>query len=149
MKTREIMKCGLAAAMCALVMGGVGSGGCGGARFPGRGVESAGSERVVLGDFDDVDAAVDVACSANELAIVTKATDEDGTRRFEMVTVGDEPAWATAREADGRVEMRVRIRAVGDAAWEDGFLDAVQKRLGQLRGPNAAPVRGFEPFDTK
>ncbi len=148
MKTRAMMRAVGVAAVAALMLG---SGGCGGARFPGRGVESAGSQRVVAGDFDDVDAAVDVACSASELAIVTKATDEDGTRRFEMVTVGDELAWATAREVvgSGGIEVRVRIRADGDAAWEKAFLDAVQKRLGQLRGPNAAPVRGFGTFDTK
>lgn len=124
--------------------------GCGGAHFPERGGESLGSVRSVAGDFDDVDAAVDLACSVGELAVVTKSSDEEGTRRFEMVTVTDEPAWATARESrDGVVEVRVRIRDVGDAAWEDQFLDVVQKRLGQLKGVASAPVRGFEPFDTK
>lgn len=147
---RNLVKWRDVAALVAAAVVGVVLAGCGGAHFPKRGAESLGSARSVAGDFDDVDAAVDVACSVCELAVVTKSSDEDGTRRFEMVTVTDEPAWATARESsDGVVEMRVRIRDVGDAAWEDQFLDAVQKRLWQLKGVTSAPVRGFEPFDTK
>lgn len=125
------------------------AGSCGGAHFQAHGAPTELSQRDVIGDYDDVDAAIDLACSASELAILQK-TNEEGVKRFEMITVGDEPAWAQARAIAGdRVEVRVRIRDAGDAAWEARFLDAVQKRLAQLHGRTSAPIRGFAPFDSK
>jgi hypothetical protein len=125
-----------------------------------------GTTREIAGDRDDLDAAVDVAISASQLALVRREEPEPGVVRYTLLTLGDEPGVAEVRTlrhdaasdavagAEGSARgkamvVTVRIRARGDDGWEKRFLDALAKRLGQLRGVDAAPIKGFGPFDTQ
>lgn len=94
------------------------------------------------GDWDDVDAAMDVGVSAAEMAIVNSSTSPDGsTRLYELRTVTDEPAWLKAqRGEDGRVSLGARVGRFGDAAREQKLVESVAARLKALYGVDWAPV---------
>lgn len=107
------------------------------------------------GDWDDVEAALEVALSSAELAVIGKAalhvvpaeTNEISTRRvaFDLVTVGDEPAavrFAALRTGDPTpIEVFARIGRFGDVQLEDRLLAAIAHRLTQLEGKDFAPLK--------
>lgn len=144
-------KAGLIVALACLGALGACAGGPG---FPERGGSSQGSARVVVGDWDDVDAAVDLACSVSQTAIVSR-TIEGAERRYELLVLGDEPGWVVARQIErdqagaDEITLRACLGAYGEPAWEEQFLDATQRRLRELHGRDAAPIRGFGAFDSK
>ena len=94
------------------------------------------------GDWDDIDAAVDVGMSAAEIARVDASTSPDGlTRTYELRTITDEPAWLVARrEEGGRVGLGARVGHFGDAEREARLIRAVAERLRSLHGVDWAPV---------
>ena len=94
------------------------------------------------GDWDDIDAAVDVGMSAAELARVDASTSPDGlTRTYELRTITDEPAWLVARrEEDGRVGLGARVGRFGDPRREEKLIRGVADRLKALYGVDWAPV---------
>lgn len=163
-RARGVARVVARAAMVGVVSSVMVASGCAGPDVIGRGSPTTppGTTREIAGDMDDVDAAVDVAISASQLALVRREEPEPGVVRYTLVTLGDEPGVAVVREGGregasvgangeasvGAIVVTVRIRARGDDAWEKRFLDALAKRLGQLRGVDAAPIKGFGPFDT-
>lgn len=84
------------------------------------------------GDWDDIDAAVDVGMSAAEVARVDARTSPDGrTRTYELRTSTDEPAWLIARrEEDGRVGLGARVGRFGDPEREQKLVRGVAARSG-------------------
>lgn len=95
------------------------------------------------GDWDDIDAAVDVGMSAAEAARVDARTSPDGrTRTYELRTSTDEPAWLVARrEEDGRVGLGARVGRFGDPQREEKLVRGVAERLKSLHGVDWAPVK--------
>lgn len=95
------------------------------------------------GDWDDIDAAVDVGMSAAEVARVDARTSPDGrTRTYELRTSTDEPAWLIARrEEDGRVGLGARVGRFGDPEREQKLVRGVAERLKSLHGVDWAPVK--------
>ena len=94
------------------------------------------------GDWDDIDAAVDVGMSAAELARVDASTSPDGlTRTYELRTITDEPAWLVARRQEGgRVGLGARVGRFGDPQREEKLIRGVAERLKTLYGVDWAPV---------
>lgn len=94
------------------------------------------------GDWDDIDAAVDVGMSAAEVARVDARTSPDGqTRTYELRTITDEPAWLVARrEEGGRIGLGARVGRFGDPEREAKLIRGVAERLKALYGVDWAPV---------
>jgi len=140
--------------------------GCAIQGFPSRGQQSPGTTRIVMGDTNDIYAAIDLCATASQLAILRSTIiDTDPTTkhiRYELVTISDETATVEVRmprsssQSDSPpscqpvpITITARIRAQGDQAWEERFLAAMQRRLGQLQGVDSAPIRGFGDLNTK
>lgn len=98
--------------------------------------------RIGAGDWDDIDAAVDVGMSAAEVARVDASTSADGlTRTYELRTITDEPAWLVARrEEGGRVGLGARVGRFGDPPREEKLIRGVAERLKALYGVDWAPM---------
>lgn len=110
----------------------------------------------VVADWNDIDAAVDVACGKCEMArvrAVESASDGWERREIEIITAGDEPVLLTAKrharaQVDDernmppeRIELEVLVGRFGDAAKERQFMGWVTRRLEQLAGVDTAPIR--------
>jgi hypothetical protein len=118
-------------------------------------VASGGSTRRVTADWDDVHAAVDLAVSQSQAAMLGQR-DRGGADRctvYDLLTIRDDTGiLEICREREGppvtdRPEPLVitaRIGAAGDANYEKMLLDYLEKRLTQLIGDKAAPVP--DPF---
>ncbi len=97
---------------------------------------------MLSGDWDDVVPAARVAASRVEMAVVSMAVPADDRIEIELVAVGAEPGSATfIRTPQGLIGATCRIGRFGDADRESRFLAAFERRLGQLRGVDYAPVR--------
>ncbi len=100
--------------------------------------------REVLADWDDADAAVEVAAKKVEMGLLRSEALNSG-RRYHLRTVGDEPVELDLQPADGTDPRLVRIEArvgrFGDPRREGQLAAAVARRLTQLRGVEHAPVR--------
>lgn len=111
----------------------------------GEGVTPPGAisiSKLGAGDWDDIDAAVEVGMSEAEVARVDASTSSDGlTRTYELRTITDEPAWLVARrEEDGRVGLGARVGRFGDPEREARLIRGVAARLKALYGVDWAPV---------
>lgn len=119
------------------------------------GPASEGTEVVAIGDWADVDAALEVAVGQAELAVV-RETSMDGVdvmagqlgpawREFKLVGAGDEPGYVRLEprpgEAPGEIYLKARIGRDGDAGRERFFLGALKQRLGDLSQREWAPIR--------
>lgn len=119
------------------------------------GPASEGTEVVAIGDWADVDAALEVAVGQAELALV-RETSMDGVdvmagqlgpawREFKLIGAGDEPGFVRLEprpgEAPGEIYLKARIGRDGDAARERFFLGALKQRLGDLSQREWAPIR--------
>lgn len=95
----------------------------------------------VRADWDDLDAAVDVAQEWAELGLLRA---KRGERRsvYTFITVREEPATLIAeRVGGGRIRLSASAgRAGGDEEQSARLLRAVARRLGQLEGVDVAPV---------
>lgn len=134
--------------MCAGVSGAVLPGCSGPNRGPAR--FSDGSVVVALGDWNDVDAAVDVGVGKGECAVTGQTDDADGrARTYEVVTVTGESGWVRASaDQDAAdvmgpepIELRAQLGLFGDQARERRLLAGVKRRLQQLAGVETAPIR--------
>lgn len=82
----------------------------------------------------DVDAAVRVASSENEFAVVRVVEEGDRVRVYEMVSVRDEPGtlrveWGGDAEAMATVKeaaLECRLTRFGDAGRERAFVESVR-----------------------
>ncbi len=101
-----------------------------------------------VADWDDLDAAVEVAATKSELAVVSRREERDGSARIELVSSTDEPALLVARPASGYsagtrpilIDLSLGVGRYGDRTRERIFLDAVKSRLEQLAGVDWAPL---------
>lgn len=105
-------------------------------------------------DWNDLDAAAEVAASAIEAAVMDASEPEPGLRVFELRTVSDAPGrlevrWlgfasgstpGTTLGENVPVEARCTVGRFGDAPAEGRLLGALVRRAGQLLGRDAAPL---------
>lgn len=109
-------------------------------------------ERVVAaGDWDDADAAVQVAASRLEMAVVSttvKALGSGEEKLYVLRTAGDEPVTlrltrkGAAASGPGQViEIEAKVGRFGDADRERRLARRVRDRLADLRGKDFAPLR--------
>ncbi len=93
-------------------------------------------------DWNDIDAAVDLAASKNEMAVEGSASPNDDTRVYHLRTVGDEPTWVTVRRIDdaGGVEITVSVGRFGSRDQERSLAETIRARLQTLRGRDYAPA---------
>lgn len=119
------------------------------------GEASPGITLVVRGDWDDVEAAVQVAAGRSEMGIVkvlgTQLNPAEAakvpTRRcvFELRTSGDEPATLEFRAAStadpGDIVATAHVGRYGDRVREEHLLAEVRRRLEDLAGVDWAPIR--------
>jgi hypothetical protein len=132
--------------------------GCSGPAWATHGAHSSGTTLQAVGDWNDIDAAVEVAVKKAELAVVEArdATDERGRaqRVFTLVGLGNEPAEliVTAKGGAGdksslaqagpvAMQLSASVGRFGDAAREKTLVNALRARLGQLSGVDFAPLR--------
>lgn len=118
---------------------------CAGNATPGRTGISAtlvgeASERSVAGDWDDIDAAVEVALESAEVAAVGSQRAPDRVI-YELVSIEGRPGQLViARGESGRLTLSARIGRFGEPPRERRLLDAVARRLARLRGVDIAPL---------
>lgn len=110
----------------------------------------------VTADWDDLDAAIDVAAGVNQLALVRTVDPGPMHREFHMVTILDAPVIITARRPDANhassneadatrresidIELACTYGWSGDPGRESTILRAIAKRLRQLHGREYAPL---------
>jgi hypothetical protein len=98
--------------------------------------------RVVVADWDDVDAAVEVAVKRSEVGLAGPARREEGRVVFPIRTISDEAGELVVTRGEGdRVTVEASIGRFGDAAWESRVVGAVARRLRELGGVEWAPVK--------
>jgi len=109
-------------------------------------------EITLVGDWADLDAAVEVAGTRLELAPVGTTSNSPRLRVYELRSPGDEPAWLIAERSDEfsgvlpevapsqAITLRARFGRFGDRGREAALVDAVAGRLRQLAGVDYAPL---------
>lgn len=116
----------------------LGGGGC-------AALEPAGppGPRKVLADWNDVDAAVEVAVKKAEVALDGPARREARRVVYRIRTVSDEPGELVVERSDGDVlTVSASIGRFGEGKEQEARLvGAVVRRLKQLRGVEHAAVR--------
>jgi len=110
------------------------------------GVNTGFSTLTVQGDWSDVEAAVDVSVTRAEVAVTSTAF-EPSRMQFGLVTATDEVGELVVLREDASgngegvpIRLEVHIGRFGDAPRELRLLEAVAKRLEQLRGRDVAPI---------
>ncbi len=99
----------------------------------------------ITADWNDIDAAMLIAASKSQLGLSDRTNDPDGAM-FQFLTIHDETMllWATPLEKPTekpiRIKFEARLEPSRDTARESKFLQALTKRLTQLRGVDTAPV---------
>ena len=104
---------------------------------------------VVLGDWDDIDAAVIVAARETEMAVERQAAGRDENRwtRFYLRTSTDEPVELTMTRLERgprgleNIEARAKVGRFENAKREAQLIEAVRRRVKDLAGVEHAPVR--------
>lgn len=123
----------------------------------GRGLLPDASTAEASADYDDVDAAVAVAASKNEMAVMWSNGASESPRRYYLKTVKDEPVYLfVGKQASferrpvrdpkapippDQLVMRCTVGRFGDSDREEELLDDLRERLEDLYGKNAAPIR--------
>jgi len=92
------------------------------------------------GDWDDVPAAVAAAVRNQEVAIVSRSSDGNQWT-FTLLTIRDEPGQLVATSLDGAIALRCTLGHFGDADREKQLLDRTARRLSELAGVGARPLR--------
>ena len=99
----------------------------------------------VRADWDDLDSAVLVGVGAAETAVLEWPEVSDNPRVYRLTTIHDEPGALTASGSPGpgpsEVRLEARLGRFGDAERERLLLGAIRRRLLQLAGVGAAPIR--------
>lgn len=105
--------------------------------------ESGVSRTVVVGDWDDLEAAALAAVDAIDTVVVTTTPDGPDRVIFELKTVRNEDGRLIATKASAtgpdRLNLEATIGRFGDAVRERRLLDAMAARLKQLHGVEFAP----------
>lgn len=110
----------------------------------------SGSESSLSADWDDVDAAVGVAVGAAEAAVTGARTNGPDERVYYLRTVADEPGIlvvsrspepaGAAGSAPSNITLRTSIGRFGNPDRERRLLEAVARRLTDLRGRQYSPL---------
>lgn len=104
-------------------------------------IPSHGTQVKALGDWNDVEAAAEVAVRIIE-AVVERVEVLPGRTTFELVTATDEPGALVAERGVGdQIGLSARVGRFGDRRREERLLEAMRARLAQLHGVNTAPLR--------
>lgn len=94
-----------------------------------------------VGEYDDLDAAVEAAAMQTEFAIVHAGPGPQGGRRYELLDAQGRPGeLVIRREGEHEFSLRTRLGRFGRPADEDRFNSAVARRLRQLYGVDFAPL---------
>ncbi len=94
-----------------------------------------------VGDYDDLDAAVEAAMIQTELAIVRAGPVPDGGRRYELIDAqGRAGELVIRRVGDDEFTLHARLGRFGRPSDEDRLNTAVARRLRQLYGVDFAPL---------
>lgn len=94
-----------------------------------------------VGDYDDLDAAVEAAMIRTELAIVQAGPGPDGGRRYELVDAQGRPGELVIRRVgENEFTLHARLGRFGRPSDEDRLNTAVARRLRQLYGVDFAPL---------
>jgi hypothetical protein len=104
-------------------------------------------QSVVVGDWNDVHAAVMVAVGQNETAIVTWSS-SDTEKVFQLRTVRDQDGRLIARRDPslgaidpGPIHLSCSIGRFGNAPLERSIIRATARRLEDLKGVEFRPLR--------
>lgn len=104
----------------------------------------------IRADWNDVDAAVEIAITRAEMAILRRTAepaDQPEQIRFELLTMMDERGVLTVTRDAGAgdamipIHLEARVGHFGDPAREQVLLRAMADRLEQLAGVDYAPLR--------
>jgi hypothetical protein len=107
----------------------------------------------VRGDWDDLDAAVEVAASKVEMSVLSSTDPSSNPRVFRLVTVTDEPGRLTVRRspptrppgasppAPELFQVEASVGRFGDPQREQALIDAFRRRLEALAGVDFAPLK--------
>jgi len=99
----------------------------------------------VRADWDDLDSAVLVGVGTAETAVLEWPEESDNPRVYTLATVRDEPGDLTAsgepRTGPSEIYLEARLGRFGAPQRERLLLGAVRRRLLQLAGVGAAPIR--------
>jgi len=100
---------------------------------------------VVIGDWDDIEAAVLAAASEREMALVRADSIDEQTLAYRLRTIGAEPAVLMIRRTGekggrARVQARCAVGRFGDPRRERALLDAFARRLRDLAGVRTRPL---------
>lgn len=124
-------------------------------RIPPRGeptAASGGSTRQVVADWDDVEAAVNLAVSQSQSAILEARNDKDKGDRckwYTLLTIREETGTLeVCREGEGpplegkpeALVIKAKLGPTGDSNYEKMLLDFVEQRLKALVGDKVAPI---------
>lgn len=128
--------------------------GCGSAwRGEGAGVIEAGQvspgRATLTADWNDLDAAADVAAGRAQLAILRATSPDPCTRRYELTSVRGEPGALTVTrphpcDTPGEsipLTIEATLGRFGDPPRERTLLNAFTSRLADLHGVEFAPIR--------
>lgn len=107
--------------------------------------EQYGRTESMTADWNDIDAAVDLAASESELMIQSAGADNPDERIYLLRSIRDEPVWLRVRRPAGQdesasLELTARVGRFGDLAREREFLSNLRRRLGQLHGVGTHPI---------
>lgn len=98
----------------------------------------------MVGDADDLDAAVEVGAGQAECVIVSMANGADGqptSRRYELKHVSGRTVKLEMDAHGPTVKATCSVQPLGDAKLERRILDRVRVRLEDLKGREWAPIR--------
>ncbi|MBL8758147.1 MAG: hypothetical protein JNK35_06945 [Phycisphaerae bacterium] len=150
--------------MLALLVGSVGCAGQpeGVLPPPGPATGEAGSVLQMLADWDDIEAAVDLAVSRSQCGYLEWHSDKPGggspvpdpanpdrRRWYTLLTIRDaqvlldirrDSSHPPSRDAPEPITIRCRVGPEGDSAYERVILDHLSARLAELRGDRAVPI---------
>lgn len=106
-----------------------------------------------IGDWEDVDNAVNVAATKTEMAVVEARDEGPNHREYDLLTSTDEPAHvrvrrhprstnaAEGRDAASEWNVEAHVGRFGNPKVERALLDHIKDRLLDLAGVDFAPVR--------
>ncbi|MGD9689015.1 MAG: hypothetical protein AB7K52_01325 [Phycisphaerales bacterium] len=122
-----------------------------------QGEAIGGTERVIEGDWDDVDAVVDIAVTQSQCGFLDWQSDrggwvgggEDRRRWYRLLTIREQEAELELRRESegpakqavpGPIRVRCRVGPDGDSNYERLILDRVAQRFQELKGDKVAPI---------
>lgn len=102
---------------------------------------------IVVGDWDDVPAAVELGVGRGEAAVLSSDLGDERSA-FEILTIDEEPGELTFRRLDGGIEIEAFVGlgveglpTVRRRNREAVLLRAVSTRLEELAGVDVAPTK--------